>query len=76
MQDDARDPAAAHRHRHHQRAVGQLGVVVLAEREPEHPAGGHVHHRGQVELALAGGNLGAVAVPLAVDLLCAEVPLD
>ena len=31
------DLPAAHRHRHHQRAVGQLRVVVLAEREPQHP---------------------------------------
>src|SRR5207248_39836 len=35
-----------------------------------------VHHRGQVELALAGGDLGAIAVPLGIDRLCREVPLD
>ena len=36
---------AGHRHRHHQRAVGQLGVVMLAQREPQHPARSHVQHR-------------------------------
>jgi len=35
--DDAGHGAAAHRHRHHQRAVDQLRVVVLAQREPQHP---------------------------------------
>jgi hypothetical protein len=29
--------AAADRHRHRQRAVGQFGVMVLAERKPQHP---------------------------------------
>jgi hypothetical protein len=38
VQDDAGHGAAAHRHRHHQRAVGQLRVVVLAQGEPQHPA--------------------------------------
>jgi len=38
VEDDAGHLPAAYRHRHHQRAVGQLGVVVLAQREPEHPA--------------------------------------
>ncbi len=27
-----------HRHRHHQRPAGQLRVVMLAQREPQHPA--------------------------------------
>jgi hypothetical protein len=44
MHDDAGDLAAAHCHRHRQGPVGQLGVVVLAEREPQDPPGGHVHH--------------------------------
>jgi D-arabinose 1-dehydrogenase-like Zn-dependent alcohol dehydrogenase len=61
VHDDAGDPAAAHRHRHGQRAVGQSGVVVLAEREAEYPPGGHVQDRGQVELALPGLDLGAIA---------------
>ena len=72
VQDHAGDLPAARRHRHRQRAVGQLRIVVLAEREPEHPPGGHVQDRGQVELALTGGDLGAVAVPLAVDLLAGK----
>ena len=76
MHDDAGHLAAAHRHCHGQRAVGQRRVVVLAERMPEHSARGHVHHRGQVELALTSRNLGTVAVPLAVNLLCGEVPPD
>ena len=60
VHDDAGDLAAAHRHRHGQRAVGQSGVVVLAEREAEYPPGGHVQDRGQVELALPGLDLGAI----------------
>jgi threonine dehydrogenase-like Zn-dependent dehydrogenase len=76
VHDDAGDLAAAHRHRHGQRAVGQSGVVVLAEREAEYPPGGHVQDRGQVELALPGLDLGAIAVPFLVDLLRGEVPLD
>jgi hypothetical protein len=46
VQDDAGDLAAAYRYCHGQGAVGQLGVVVLADCEPEYPPGGHVHHRG------------------------------
>jgi len=76
VHDDAGDLAAAHRHRYGQRAVGQSGVVVLAEREAEYPPGGHVQDRGQVELALPGLDLGAIAVPFLVDLLRGEVPLD
>jgi hypothetical protein len=66
--------AAAHRYGHGQRAVGQLRVVALAEGEPQHPAGGHIQHRDQVQPALAGGDLGAVAEPLAVELGGREVP--
>ncbi len=50
--------------------------MVLAEREAEYPPGGHVQDRGQVELALPGLDLGAIAVPFLVDLLRGEVPLD
>jgi hypothetical protein len=50
--------------------------VVLAEGEAEHPPGGHVQDRVQVELALIGGYLGAIAIPLAVDLGGGEVPLN
>jgi len=46
VQDDTADLPAAYRRRHDQRAVGQLRVVVLAEREPQDAPGGHVHHRG------------------------------
>jgi hypothetical protein len=76
VHDDAGHLAATRRHGHDQGVVGEPGVVVLAERVPEHPAGGHIHHRSQVQLALAGLDLGAVAVPLDVDLLRREVPLD
>jgi hypothetical protein len=76
VHNDAGDLPAAEGHRHDQGAVGQLGIVVLAEGEPEHPAGGHVQHRGQVELAFCGLDLCAVAVPLGVDLLRREVALD
>lgn len=66
----------AHRHRHGQRPVGQLRVVLLAQREPQDPARAHVKHRVKVELAFIGGDLGAVAVPLAVDGARAEVSPD
>ena len=38
VHDDAGHRAAAHRYRHHQRAVGQVRVVVLTQGEPQHPA--------------------------------------
>ena len=66
VEDHAGHLAAAHGHRHGQRAVGQLRVVVLAERKPEDPARAHVQHRIQIQLALTGDDLGAVAVPVAV----------
>src|SRR5262249_59192838 len=50
--------------------------MVLTEREPEHPPGAHVQHRGQVQLALIGGDLGPVPIPFAVDRGRGEVPLD
>jgi hypothetical protein len=46
-----RDLAAADRHRHRQRPVGQGRVVMLAQDEAEHPAGGHVQHAVQVQPA-------------------------
>src|SRR5512142_2753768 len=57
-------------------AVGQLRVVMLAQGEPPDPARAHVQHRGELELALTGGDLGPVAVPLAVDVPGGEAPLD
>ena len=41
---------------------------MLAEGEPDDPPRPHVQHTVEVELALVGGDLGAVAVPLAVEL--------
>jgi len=73
VHDDAGHLAAAHRHRHGQRPVGQLGVVMLAQREPEDPAGGRVQDAGQLELALIGGYLRPVAIPFLVDLSRREV---
>ena len=46
--------------------VGQVRVVVLAQREPEHPARSRVQHRIEVEPALIGVDIGAVAIPLKV----------
>lgn len=48
---------------HGQRAVGHSGVVMLAEGEAGHPAGGHARDRVQTEFPLAGRDLGAVPVP-------------
>src|SRR6266480_5672061 len=69
-------PAAAHRHRHRQRAVGQLGGVAPRQGEPEHPPGAHVQHRDEVQLALIGSDLGPVTKPLLIDLLRGEVPVN
>src|SRR3954454_19031129 len=78
VEDHAGDrlPATAHRDRHGQRVVGQLGVVVLAEGEPDDPPRTHVQHAVQIQLALVGDDLGAVAVPLAIQLVGREVPAD
>ena len=78
MQDHAVDGllAAAHRDRHRQRGIGQLGVVVLAQGEADDPPRAHVQHAVQVQLALVGDDLGAVGVPLSVQLLGGEVPAD
>ena len=46
---------------------GQRGVVMLAEGEPDDPSRAHVQHAVQEQLALVGDDLGAVAVPLAVE---------
>jgi hypothetical protein len=67
--------AAAHRHRHGQRTVGQRRVVALAQGEPQHPAGSNIEDRDQVQPALIGGDLGAVTEPLAVELAGREVSL-
>src|SRR3954447_6220102 len=68
--------AAPDRDRHLQGRSGQVGVVMLTQTEPDDPPRAHVQHRVQVELALVGGNLGAVPVPLVVEPVCAEVPAD
>lgn len=68
--------AAADGNGHRQRVIGQLGVVVLAEGEPDDPPRAHVQYRVQEQLPLVGGNLGAVAVPLAIHLVGGEVPAD
>jgi len=46
VQDDAGHGAAARCHGHRQRPVGVAGVVMLAQRESQHAAGGRVHRRG------------------------------
>ena len=52
MQNHPGDLPAAHRHGHGEGAVGQVGVVVFGQGEPEHPAGEDVQYRSQVQLAL------------------------
>ena len=68
-----RVPPAADRDRHGQRGVGQRGVGMLAQGEPDHAAGGHVQHAVEEQLALPGGDLGAISVPLAVGCLRLEM---
>jgi hypothetical protein len=41
--------------------------VMGAEREPGDPARAHVQHAIQLQLPFPGGDLGAVAIPAAVD---------
>lgn len=75
VEHDAVDVAAAHRGGHAQRGLGDRRVVVLAHGEAWQPPGREVEHGGQVELALAGGDLGQVPAPALIDPLGAEVPL-
>src|SRR5680860_1679912 len=78
MEDDPGDGllAAADRDRHLQRGDGQVGVVVLAQGEPDDAPRTHVQHAVQVELALVGGNLGAIPVPLAIHRGGREIAAD
>jgi hypothetical protein len=69
VENDAGHLPAAYRDR-------QVRIVMPAQGEPQYPAGGHVQHAIQVQRALTGGYLGAVAVPFLVDLRRREVPLD
>lgn len=50
--------------------------MVLAEREADQAPRSHVQHRGQVELALVGDELGAVRVPLLIHRGRREIPAD
>ena len=68
--------AAADRDRHPQRRGRQVGVVVLAQPEPDDAPRPHVEDRVEVELALIGGDLGAIAVPLVVEPIGGEGPAD
>jgi hypothetical protein len=78
VEDDPGDDllAAPDGDRHHQCRICQSGVVVLAQGEADEPPGGDIEHAVRVQLALGGGDLGAVAVPLAVELLGGELPPD
>jgi hypothetical protein len=49
---------------------------MLPEREPGDPSRAHVQHRIEVQLSLAGDDLGAVAVPAAVDPVGGELAPD
>jgi len=69
-------PAAADRDRHLQRGAGQLGVMVLRQREPDHPARSDIQHRVQVQFALVGDDLGAVTEPLGIDPGGPELAVD
>ena len=64
--------AAADRDRHRQRPVGQIGIVMLRHGEPDDPPRPHIEHAVQVQLALIGDDLGAVAKPLLVELVRAN----
>jgi hypothetical protein len=75
MEDHSVDVPASHCCGHLDRRDGQLGVVVLAERETREASRTEVLDRGPVQLALVGGDLGQVPAPLLVDLLGIEVPL-
>src|SRR3954453_14690993 len=63
---------AADRDGHLQGCLGEVGVVVLAEGEPNDPPLTHVQYRVQIELALLGSDRGAVAVPLVVEPIGCE----
>lgn len=57
MEDHPGHVAASDRGGHLERAGGEGGVVMFAEREPREPTGGQVLDDGQVQLALGSGNL-------------------
>ena len=65
VQDDTGDDvlAAAHRDRHRQCRVGEVGVVVLAEGEPDDAPAAHVQHRVQEQLAFTVPALNQTAEP-------------
>lgn len=67
--------AAAHGGGHDQRRRGEAGVVMLADREAGHAPAGQVEDRGEIELALLGGQSCQVAAALLVHGRGAEVPL-
>src|SRR5664279_1009963 len=50
--------------------------MVLTDGEPDDPTRGHVQDAIEIELALVGGHLGAVAVPPAVEPVGAELAAD
>jgi len=65
--------AAADGGGHLQRRDGQVGVVVLTDRVAQRPAAEQVLDRGQIELALVGGDLSQVTAPGAVRPVGGEV---
>ena len=76
VEDDPGDAAAADGGGHPQRGHRELGVVPVAHREAEQPAGEQVLHRGQIQLALAGRDLGQIPAPLEIGFGRGEVPAD
>jgi hypothetical protein len=50
-----------------QRVAGQLGAELLGQGEPEHPARRDIDHRGQIQPAFPGRDVGDVATPAGVD---------
>ena len=75
VEDHPVDLAAAHRSGHAQRCFGERRVVVLTEGEARQPPGPEVQHDRQVQLALAGGDLGQVTAPTLINGPGRVVPL-
>src|SRR4051794_35507452 len=58
---------AADRDGHLPGCLGEVGVVVLAEGEPNDPPPAQAHSGAQVDRALVGSDGGAVVVPLVLE---------
>ena len=68
--------AAPDRERHLYGRDRQIGIVMFPDGEPDDAPGPHVQHAVEEQLALISDDFSAVAVPLVVEPIGAEITLD